>query len=450
SKATFSGEGTEASPYLISTAQQLANLATLVNSGNTHYSAAHYKLQNNIDISEYDSNWNNGEGWIPIGNEYLGISFSGIFDGAGKAISGLFIYGTGYNVGLFGAVQGTVKNLGVVNVNLYDNSGSAVGSIVGLLHGPDSKIINCYSSGTLYSTTYAGGIVGYVFGGGTVTGNIALNQWVKSTYIINHAGRVVGRASGTNTISDNFAWAGMTTNGGVDFTDETTLLSSVEVVLKSKDFGIAEVPQYIIDDLPSLSGATITHNATYAYTGSAITPNITVTLDGSVLTKGVHYSITALANNTSAGEASFSIAAITPFKGTKAGNAFTITKVNPIVPAAPANLTAKEGQKLAEIALPQNWHWMKETEYVGKVGEQTHQAKYVPTDTENYNTIENIDVKITVSSELTPIAHHVPYPMSHVPKYYTLKGIPLGTAKPTAPGVYIVKIGTQTQRVVVK
>ncbi|MCL2282615.1 MAG: InlB B-repeat-containing protein, partial [Fibromonadales bacterium] len=127
-----------------------------------------------------------------------------------------------------------------------------------------------------------------------------------------------------------------------------------------------------------------------------------------------------------------------------------VAKANPIVPAAPANLTAEEGQKLAEIALPQNWHWMNETEYVGTPGEQTHQAKYVPADTENYNTMANIDLKITVSSELTPILHHVPYPMSHVPKYYTLKGISLGTAKPTAPGVYIVKIGTQTLKVVVR
>ncbi|MCL2283337.1 MAG: InlB B-repeat-containing protein, partial [Fibromonadales bacterium] len=127
-----------------------------------------------------------------------------------------------------------------------------------------------------------------------------------------------------------------------------------------------------------------------------------------------------------------------------------VAKANPIVPEVPANLTAEEGQKLAEIVLPENWHWMDDTEYVGTHGTQTHKATFVPEDTENYNTIENIDVKITVSSEVTPILHHVPYPMSHVPKYYTLKGISLGTTKPTAPGIYIEAIGVKAKRIVVR
>ncbi|MCL2283860.1 MAG: hypothetical protein FWC26_11150 [Fibromonadales bacterium] len=48
-----------------------------------------------------------------------------------------------------------------------------------------------------------------------------------------------------------------------------------------------------------------------------------------------------------------------------------------------------------------------------------------------------LDGKVVSKCDETPILHHVPYPMSHVPKYYTLKGTLLGTAKPTTPGIYI-------------
>ncbi|MCL2282025.1 MAG: leucine-rich repeat domain-containing protein, partial [Fibromonadales bacterium] len=132
-------------------------------------------------------------------------------------------------------------------------------------------------------------------------------------------------------------------------------------------------------------------------------------------------------------------------------NETTTAKPDPAY-TIPTGLTAKEGQKLSEITLPPNWHWMNETESVGTPGTQTHKAKFVPEDTENYNTIENIDVKITVSKELVliPTTSHSPLATSQPPKYYTLKGTPLGTTKPTAPGVYIVKIGTQTNKIMVK
>jgi hypothetical protein len=48
------------------------------------------------------------------------------------------------------------------------------------------------------------------------------------------------------------------------------------------------------------------------------------------------------------------------------------------------------------------------------------------------------------------LANHSPLPTSHSPTYYNLKGKPLGTQKPTAPGVYIEKSGKNFRRVVVR
>jgi len=54
--AQFSGgNGTENNPYLITTAAQLAQLATYVNAGNEAFNSCHYKLGTNIDLSNYQS-----------------------------------------------------------------------------------------------------------------------------------------------------------------------------------------------------------------------------------------------------------------------------------------------------------------------------------------------------------------------------------------------------------
>lgn len=59
SDAYFIGEGVETNPYLIQSAEDLANLAELVNQDDEHYRSAYYELTNDIDLSAYSS----GEGW---------------------------------------------------------------------------------------------------------------------------------------------------------------------------------------------------------------------------------------------------------------------------------------------------------------------------------------------------------------------------------------------------
>jgi glucuronoarabinoxylan endo-1,4-beta-xylanase len=61
-------------------------------------------------------------------------------------------------------------------------------------------------------------------------------------------------------------------------------------------------------------------------------------------------------------------------------------------------------------------------------------------------------VVVSSSSEedTTPIANHSPLATSHTPTYYSLKGEPLGNAKPQKAGIYIVKQGNSIRKIAVR
>ena len=65
----------------------------------------------------------------------------------------------------------------------------------------------------------------------------------------------------------------------------------------------------------------------------------------------------------------------------------------------PTGLTAKYGQTLADVTLPDGWSWMDSSESVGgaSTAAKTFQAKFTPTDTENYNAVENIELEVMVN-----------------------------------------------------
>ena len=143
--------------YEIETAEQLVRLATIVNENylGDYCRDTYFKLANDIDLSNYSSNYNSGKGWVPIGN--FRNPFLGIFDGNGKVITNLYINSEDYYVGLFGVMGGgTVKNLGI-------ESGYVKGhSYVGGIAGYGGKIENCFNKSVISATnTFVGGIVGY-------------------------------------------------------------------------------------------------------------------------------------------------------------------------------------------------------------------------------------------------------------------------------------------------
>lgn len=175
----------DASEYHISTAEQLAGLAQLVNAdpGTTNFSGKTFYLENDLNLS--------GHEWISIGTvlggDYPEYSFCGVFDGQGHVISNLYSHESyiegadeSHNLlrnALFGNVyNGEVKNLGVANAEIWidpkDDSAAGKGILVDWMG--KSKITNCWTSGSIYSGTKTekniGGIVGITMQGCTISG----------------------------------------------------------------------------------------------------------------------------------------------------------------------------------------------------------------------------------------------------------------------------------------
>lgn len=77
---------------------------------------------------------------------------------------------------------------------------------------------------------------------------------------------------------------------------------------------------------------------------------------------------------------------------------FVVAKATPTY-TVPTGLTAKYSQTLADVTLPDGWSWMDSSESVGgaSTAAKTFQAKFTPKDTENYNTVENIELEVTVN-----------------------------------------------------
>lgn len=152
STAFDSGWGTEDNPYIISTTDQL-------NEARNHIGSS-FKLANDIVFTESDfasggAFYNGGRGWEPV-------FLYGTFDGDGHVIKGLKINAritasTEYPyIGLFGAVSGTIKNLGLVDgkidVTITNADEAIIGAIVGFADD-ESVIENCYNTCSVNVTT---------------------------------------------------------------------------------------------------------------------------------------------------------------------------------------------------------------------------------------------------------------------------------------------------------
>ncbi len=106
-----------------------------------------------------------GSGWLPIGScsdADVCTSYTGIFDGGGYALAGLFIAAddTVNGVGLFAAFNGSLQNLHLLNANV-NGGDNAVGTLVG--HGRDARYENLsVTSGSVMSpdANDVGGLVG--------------------------------------------------------------------------------------------------------------------------------------------------------------------------------------------------------------------------------------------------------------------------------------------------
>ena len=227
SKTVMNGDGSSSSPYEISTASDLQAMQEDLNDN--------YIVVNDINAS-CTVNWNNGQGFDPIGE--WDVRFAGSLDGQNHTISDLSINRLDDNeVGLFGYISegGEVKNVGVINVNI--NGDEKVGGLVGRNYG---TVSNSYSTGNVTGKKLVGGLVGENYNGnisnsystGNVTGEGEVGEgevgglvgqnWgtVSNSYSTGNVtgeklvGGLVGSSNNNSTISNSYSTGNVT--GGYD------------------------------------------------------------------------------------------------------------------------------------------------------------------------------------------------------------------------------------------
>ena len=222
------GAGTEESPYLIKSLDDLKWFRDDVNAGN-NYDGKVIALEADIDL--------NNEDWTPIGTS--ANQFCGMFDGKNHKISNLYIndskeYVSGGNnenyVGLFGYMKGGddagIKNLIIENVNvtgcLY------VGAVLGRSY-TGGIIENCHVTGDIKidSYSYTGGIVGRheYSQGANINGDVmsmyncsvidTTNEkgTINADYAVSYVGGVVGFVAEGNYVFDKLSSSNVMVSG---------------------------------------------------------------------------------------------------------------------------------------------------------------------------------------------------------------------------------------------
>ncbi len=237
------GEGTLASPYILSTAAHLAEFAT---ESRDWTPDVYVRLDADIDGSLLSA---------PIGSGAM--PYQGHFDGAGHTISNISLKGDalGGATGLFGVIKGAeISSLGVTGASVEgvnhvgilvgkaesgkiercfatgDVSGNSIcvgglagenigaiisdcyagvhvsnaddyatGGIVGKNRG---TVRNVYATGEIVGKDYVGGIVGANYG--SVSNSVAINGKVTGSY--DYVARFGGNDNARNTSADNHSW----------------------------------------------------------------------------------------------------------------------------------------------------------------------------------------------------------------------------------------------------
>ena len=221
STTSFEGEGTEESPYLIKSLDDLVYLSDCVNNsenlvyGSTlkhasEFRGQYFRVENDIDMGNYR--------FTPIGSSYY-YRFGGTFDGNGKTISGLYVNtGSSGYAGLFGRCDTTsvIKNI-TMSSPYVTTTGYYAGAIAGYSYG---SISNCHITGATIDNegyTGSGGITALVI---DISDCSVTNSTITGTggYAAGVAGQVNGTISNcyvTNTTINAGGLSSSYPSGGV-------------------------------------------------------------------------------------------------------------------------------------------------------------------------------------------------------------------------------------------
>ena len=132
--AGVTGNGTEAEPFMLKTADHLAWFRDYVNVGKVSACA---KIADEVEVIDMSSVCHEADAekqvaefsWTPIGNSK---KYQGTFDGNGKTIRNLFISSTSDEIGFFGyAADCRIKNITFDNAKVKGNDNCSTGILAG-------------------------------------------------------------------------------------------------------------------------------------------------------------------------------------------------------------------------------------------------------------------------------------------------------------------------------
>ena len=211
-----SGDGSEETPYLISTVDEFKWIAVVVNTGTLTNTSSFFKQTQDIDFSSEND-------LTPIGRG--SSSFSGVYDGNGHSLLNVTMNGTTDEFGIFGRVSnGIIKNLKVDNANISVqlNSYKGAGILIGALYS-NSTIYNVENvtieSSTISSTNSNNGFVGGLIGRTSDSKIINTNVDAEVNAILNNSANVaniggfIGRIDNSVFIKHSSSSGTVNTNG---------------------------------------------------------------------------------------------------------------------------------------------------------------------------------------------------------------------------------------------
>ena len=251
------------------------------------------------------------------------------------------------------------------------------------------KLLGSEDAPAITTTTLPGGTVGTPYhhqlqatGGGFIlwelfSGELPDGLTLKQT---------TGVISGTPTAEETATFTVRALNSVGNDKKELSI-----TIARAEQYGKVSMDDYVYGktpSTPSLTDWTGDGSVTYYYTttnsnsGGTKWDNIQV----DTLNAGTYYMYAELGETENYG--SFTTACV-QFRVLRAIPTYT----------KPTGLTAIYGQTLADVTLPNGWSWMNSSESVGNASTaaKKFKAKFTPADITNYNTVEDIELEVTVN-----------------------------------------------------
>ena len=192
----MTGNGTEAEPFMLKTADHLAWFRDYVNEGHPNACAKIADDVKEIDMStichKADTEKQVAElSWTPIGNE--SNKYIGTFDGNDKIISNLYINATSVNTGFFGyATDGSIKNITFDNAKVKSTGSYDTAILAGVAEYCIIENIKTLANCSVEGNSFVGGILGAARDN---ISNCENHAMVKGSYAV---GGVVGIYDGSS------------------------------------------------------------------------------------------------------------------------------------------------------------------------------------------------------------------------------------------------------------